>query len=101
MNIQFSDCQSTVENIILYLMIISILLTIVSGVMLFGNEKLPKNNKGWLGLELLGPLHPLFTKKYLNQRALKWRIPFFASVLVTILGTIFINVFNLCSTSIT
>ena len=99
MNIQFSDCQSTIENAVLFLIIISILLAIVSGIMLFGNEKIPKNNKGWFWFEFLGPLHPLFTKKYLSQRALKWRIPFFASLLVTILGAIFINVFNLCSAS--
>ena len=96
MNTQSPSCQSTLELTIVFVMILSFLIIIISGIMLFGNEKLPKNKKGWLFFELIGPLHPLITKRYLNQRALKWRLPFLFSLLIFILGAIVITSFNLC-----
>lgn len=96
MSIQYSDCQSIYEQVVVWAMGISILIAVISGVALFSSEKV-NGKKELLTLELLGPLHPLFTTKYLSRNAIKWRYPFFTSVLVIVLCVVCFNVFGVCA----
>ncbi|MFV8782177.1 hypothetical protein ACNKU7_07115 [Microbulbifer sp. SA54] len=96
MTIQFSDCQGVYEHAVVWVMGISILVAIFSGLLLFTGEK-ATDKKGAIVIEFLGPLHPLFTAKYLTDKAAKWRFPFFCSVSVVAVCVVCFNVFNVCA----
>ncbi|WP_226669109.1 hypothetical protein [Microbulbifer aggregans] len=96
MIIQFSDCQGVYEQAVVWVMGISILVAIFSGLVLITGEK-AIDKKGAFVIELLGPLHLLFTAKYLTDKAAKWRFPFFGSVSVIAVCVVCFNVFNVCA----
>lgn len=85
MTIYFDNCSLLYEKLAFSIMVVSILGVIVFGFMVFTNEKEPDKG-GWHWLEILGPLHPVFTKKYLNETGIKYW-PYFAVCFISIVIT--------------
>ena len=95
MNITFTNCTSIYEQAAFWLLPIAILMTIVSFFMVFVNENVPKSK--WLLFEVLGPLHPIISSKYLNEKGKKWRPVLIFSLLCIITDAIVFKLFNVCN----
>ncbi|NVK58391.1 MAG: hypothetical protein HWE26_22630 [Alteromonadaceae bacterium] len=92
----FSNCHGILEISIFLISVLSILIIIISGVVLFSGEKIEDSKGAWF-TELLGPLHPLFTSKYLVPSAAKWRYPFFGSIVTLIVCYVLFANAGICS----
>jgi hypothetical protein len=90
-----SDCQGFFEQGVVVLLAVSILASIVSGFSLFNGEQIG-DRKGTIFAELLGPLHPLVTGKYLTDRAAKWRWPFFGSISMIVICSVVLEFGGIC-----
>ena len=95
MSIDFSNCSTFFEQGIIWLFGLSILVVIISGAFLFGGEK-PQGEKISWKRELLGPLHPLFSKKHIKEEAYIYIKPFYGSILIIITCIILIKSMTLC-----
>ncbi|MDO6694243.1 hypothetical protein Q4574_13195 [Aliiglaciecola sp. 3_MG-2023] len=100
MTIHFSNCVEVWEKIFFWMPIPTILIAIFSGIMLFGQENPPnwkKHKKRVIIFELLGPLHPLVTTKYLKAEAVKYRWWFFVSVILLIFWGVGLGYAPICT----
>ncbi|MCP4595328.1 hypothetical protein [Neptuniibacter sp.] len=66
------NCDPLIEQVFTVGFVLSILVVIVTGFVVFSNETKPEKGK-WVLLEILGPLHPLVTNRYLNEKGRKWK----------------------------
>lgn len=66
------NCDSLIEQVFSVGFVLFILALIVTGFVVFSNETKAEKGK-WVLLEILGPLHPLVTSRYLNEKGRKWR----------------------------
>ena len=70
---------TTIEQMMAYGAIASILVAIISGAIVYKNESEEIKRKVFLR-ELLGGIDVFFTGKYLNSTGKKWRKPYVLSV---------------------
>jgi len=96
MSIDFSNCSTLFEQAVIWLFGLSILVVIFSGAFLFGGEK-PQGKKISWKRELLGPLHPLFSKDYLKEEAYIYIKPFYGSIAIIVICIVLIKSMNLCA----
>lgn len=83
MTVYFDNCSLLYEKVAFFIMAASMLGVIGFGFVVFTNEKEPKKGE-WHWLEILGPFHPVFTKKYLNEVGVRYW-PCFATCFVLVL----------------
>lgn len=80
MHIHFSNCNTSIEMLYFILFGLSVLIAIISGMMVFSNEKELEGKDAVLNT-ILGPLNIFFTDKMLNKTGRRWRFFFIGSVL--------------------
>ncbi|GAB1269517.1 hypothetical protein NBRC116493_27700 [Aurantivibrio infirmus] len=95
MNLNFSNCSQSYEQLIFWLLVISTLLIFVSLGGVIRNEKLPSGGKG-LFLEIAWPVVALVTSKYLNSRGAKWRAVLLLTTVVAISCFVLAKFLNIC-----
>ncbi len=66
------NCDSLLGQVLSVGLVLSVLAVIVTGFAVFSNEAKPEKGK-WVLFEILGPLHPLITNQYLNEKGRKWK----------------------------
>ena len=99
MHIHFSNCNTSIEILYFILSGLSVLIAIISGMMVFSNEKELEGKDALLNA-ILGPLNIFLTDKSLNKTGKKWRFFFIGSVLSIIISMILGLYFQPCSADI-
>jgi cytochrome b subunit of formate dehydrogenase len=100
MTIHYSNCFELWEKILFWVPIPTIFVILIAGFMLFSQEEIPSwktDKKGVIIFELLGPLHPLLTSKYLQPKVVKYRWWFFGSIAVLGLHMLMFSHFQVCA----
>lgn len=99
MIIHFSDCGTVWEQVLVWILVVSILIAIVSALLLFSSEKTlewKKDKKAVLLDELLGPFHTLVSSRYLTAQGAKWRRVFLGAVFAIVFNIGLQSAFNAC-----
>lgn len=100
MIIHYSNCIETWEKILFWFPVPVVLIVSISGFLIFSQEKdlsWKDDKKGVLLLELLGPLHPLVTSKYMRPQAIKYRWWFVCSVILLVVWFLGTNYLSICT----
>lgn len=88
-----SDCASESEKYIFIFICMSTLLSMISGVLVFSNER---KNREFSSYDLLGFLYIVFSGKPLNDTGRKWRPVFLLMLLISLLGSYYVKLSGIC-----
>ena len=95
MHIDFQDCVTLFDQIIVILTMISIVLVFVCLVGVIKNEQLPDGKKGLL-LEVFWPVTAVVTSKYLNNKGKVWRTVLLCSIVVGVISIALVKLNGAC-----
>ncbi len=102
MTVDYSNCIYTWEKVAFWIPVVDFFIITISSVVLFNMEKVPnwkESKKDTIIFELLGPLHVIFSDRYLKTGAKVWRWIFVGSVSVLVIHILAVASFSICSPS--
>ena len=101
MNFHYSNCIDQWEKIFFWIHIIAFFIVVISGFLLFNRQNDPEwksDKKGVFLVLFTGALLPLFTTKYLNPKAVKYRWLFLGSIAILFINAAIHKQYPICST---
>jgi hypothetical protein len=95
MRINFENCTTLFDQIIIILVVVSIISVFISLVGVLKNEELPDGKKG-LFFEIFWPVTLVLNSKYLSSKGKVWRVVLLSSLTVGTASIVFVNLSGAC-----